>query len=190
MFCWQLQSRKHLGTMDCVKPSVTGLAKTVWRELDCRLSKKLKSYQQQLSESYPQQDQEMEQTEKGLKTDNTREAAQRQEGEGLANFVVVGEEEIGRDSFSYVFSFPWTTSVEGRKVFVLPGSRDSFLSSVREVRPSRELQTSPSLKDHPQLSNKMFLSLQSHPAMPPFLAFTLRRQTNTHTPFQISKPGF
>lgn len=92
--------------MDCVKPSVTGLAKTVWRELDCRLSKKLKSYQQQLSESYPQQDQEMEQTEKGLKTDSTREAAQRQEGEGLANFVVVGEEEIGRDSFSYVFSFP------------------------------------------------------------------------------------
>lgn len=91
--------------MDCVKPSVTGLAKTVWRELDCRLSKKLKSYQQQLSESYPQQDQETEQTEKGLKTDNTREAAQRQEGEGLANFVVVGEE-IGRDSFSYVFSFP------------------------------------------------------------------------------------
>lgn len=65
-------------------------------------------------------------------------------------------------------------------MFGLPGSRDSFLSSVREVRPSRELQTSPTLKDHPQLSNKMFLTHQSHLALPPFLAFTLRRQTPTH----------
>lgn len=77
MFSWQLQSGKQLGTTDYVKPSVTGLAKTVWRELDCKLSMELKSYQQQLSESYQEQEQATEMTEKGLKkTDNTTQAAQ------------------------------------------------------------------------------------------------------------------
>lgn len=52
--------------MDYVKPSVTGLAKTVWRELDCAQSMEVKSYQQQLSECYQQQDKKMEMTEKGL----------------------------------------------------------------------------------------------------------------------------
>lgn len=190
MFCWQLQSGKQLGTMDCVKPNVTGLAKTVWKELDCRLSKKLKSYQQQFISKLSTKESRNGENRKRFEDWQHQRGSSETGGEGLANFVVVGEEEIGRDSFSYVFSFPWTTSVEGREVFGLPGSRDSFLSSVREVRPSRELQTSPALKDHPQLPNRMFLSHQRLLAMPPFLAFTLRRQTNTHTPFQISKPGF
>lgn len=190
MFCWQLQSGKQLGTMDCVKPSVTGLAKTVWRELDGRISKKLKSYQQQFISKLSTTGSRNGENRKRSEDWQHQRGSSETEGGGLANFVVVGKEEIGRDSFSYVFSFPWATSVEGREVFGLPGSRDSFLSSAREVRPSRELQTSPTPKDHPQLSNRIFLSHQSHLVMPPFLAFTLRRQTDTHTPFQISKPGF
>jgi len=47
------------------------------------------------------------------------------------------------------------------------------------MQPSRELQASPPLEDHPQLSNKMHVNRQSHLAMLPFPAFTLRRQTTT-----------
>lgn len=63
---------------------------------------------------------------------------------------------------------------------VWPASLWKTPSSVREVWPSRELQGSPTLEDHPQLSNKTLLNYQSHLAMLFFLAFTLGRQTPTH----------
>jgi len=99
MLSWQLQNGKQLGTMDYVNSSITGLAKTVWRELDCRLSIELKNYQQQLPESYQQQDQETEMTEKHLKRLTTPHGSLGLEGEVLADFAVMEEEGLAHVHF-------------------------------------------------------------------------------------------
>lgn len=85
---------------------------------------------------------------------------------------------IGIDPFPYVCWFPWTKSVDGRKMFGLPAS-GRLLHLSERCGHQGNYKALP-LEDHLQLSNKTLLNYQSHLAMLFFLAFTLGRQTPTH----------
>lgn len=141
--------------MDYVKPSVTGLAKTVWRELDWAQSMEVKSYQQQLSECYQQQDKKMEMTEKGLErlTAICRQLGVRR-GRSWLIFQEWKRRELALIHFLICAGFPEQKAQMGgegkkkKKKVGLAGSRDCCLSSTRELWLSADLQASLLLQDH------------------------------------------